>query len=51
LRLLLLKLAPHRRSEDFAEKRRRSADQARSLQFCGSEIAMDAIACRQCSES
>ncbi|MDP9360453.1 MAG: zinc ribbon domain-containing protein [Acidobacteriota bacterium] len=48
--LLLLKLAPHRRSEDFATQKRRSADQLAPCKFCGSEIPLNAIRCRQCSE-
>src|SRR5216684_3069317 len=48
--LLLLKLAPHRRAEDFATKKRRVADQLAPCKFCGSEIPLNAIRCRQCSE-
>jgi predicted nucleic acid-binding Zn ribbon protein len=48
--LLLLKLAPHRRAEDFASKKRRAADQLAPCKFCGSDIPTSAIRCRQCSE-
>jgi hypothetical protein len=48
--LLLLKLAPHRRSEDFASKKRRAADQLAPCKFCGSEIPLNAIRCKHCSE-
>jgi predicted nucleic acid-binding Zn ribbon protein len=48
--LLLLNLAPHRRGEDLASKKRRSADQLAPCKFCGSDIPMNAIRCRQCSE-
>src|SRR5258707_11821805 len=48
--LLLLNLAPHSRSEDFATKKRRAADQMAPCKFCGSEIPMKAVRCRQCSE-
>jgi predicted nucleic acid-binding Zn ribbon protein len=48
--LLLLKLAPHRRAEDFATNKRRAADQMAPCKFCGSEIPLNAIRCRQCSE-
>jgi predicted nucleic acid-binding Zn ribbon protein len=48
--LLLLNLAPHRRSEDFATKKRRAADQMAPCRFCGSEIPVSAIRCKQCSE-
>ncbi|HXA17441.1 MAG TPA: hypothetical protein VN380_10630 [Thermoanaerobaculia bacterium] len=48
--LLLLNLAPHRRSEDLSTKKRRAADQMTPCKFCGSEIPLKAIRCRQCSE-
>jgi predicted nucleic acid-binding Zn ribbon protein len=48
--LLLLNLAPHRRGEDLATKKRRAADQLAPCKFCGSEIPLNAIRCRQCSE-
>jgi hypothetical protein len=48
--LLLLNLAPHRRGEDLATKKRRAADQLAPCKFCGSEIATTAIRCKQCSE-
>jgi predicted nucleic acid-binding Zn ribbon protein len=48
--LLLLNLAPHRRSEDLSTKKRRAADQMAPCKFCGSEIPLNAIRCRQCSE-
>ena len=48
--LLLLKLALHRRSEDLSTKKRRAADQMTPCKFCGSDIAVSAIRCRQCSE-
>jgi predicted nucleic acid-binding Zn ribbon protein len=48
--LLLLKLAPHRRAEDLSTKKRRAADQMIPCKFCGSEIPLNAIRCRQCSE-
>src|SRR5205823_870707 len=41
--LLLLTLAPHRRAEDFATKKRRAADQMAPCKFCGSDIPLDAI--------
>lgn len=48
--LLLLNLAPHRRTEDLATKKRRGADQLAPCKFCGSEIPLKAIRCKQCSE-
>lgn len=48
--LLLLNLAPHRRSEDLSTKKRRAADQMTPCKFCGSEIPLNAIRCKQCSE-
>ncbi|HVR40894.1 MAG TPA: hypothetical protein VMU84_17515, partial [Thermoanaerobaculia bacterium] len=49
--LLLLNIAPKRRSEDLAIQRRRSGDQETALcRFCGGDIAPDAIRCRHCSE-
>ncbi|MEA2165952.1 MAG: hypothetical protein QOK37_4079 [Thermoanaerobaculia bacterium] len=48
--LLLLNLAPHRRGEDLATKKRRAADQLAPCKFCGSEIPLNAIRCKQCSE-
>lgn len=48
--LLLLNLAPHRRSEDLGSKKRRVADQMTPCKFCGSEIPLNAIRCKQCSE-
>ena len=48
--LLLLNLAPHRRGEDLATKKRRVADQMAPCKFCGSEIPLKAIRCKQCSE-
>lgn len=48
--LLLLKLAPHRRAEDLGTKKRRVADQMAPCKFCGSDIPLTAIRCRQCSE-
>lgn len=49
--LILLNIAPKRRSEDFAVQKRRAADrQAAACRFCGGEITSDAIRCRHCSE-
>ncbi len=48
--LLLLNLAPHRRAEDLGTKKRRAADQMAPCKFCGSDIPLNAIRCRQCSE-
>ncbi|MEA2338483.1 MAG: hypothetical protein QOE82_2490 [Thermoanaerobaculia bacterium] len=48
--LLLLKLAPHRRADDLATQKRRAADQMAPCKFCGSEIPLTAIRCKQCSE-
>ena len=47
--LLLLTLAPHRRADDLATKKRRAADQLAPCKFCGSEIPSTAIRCKQCS--
>jgi ribosomal protein L40E len=49
--LLLFKAVPKRRAEDFAGQRRRAADHEHSnCQYCGGEIAANAIRCRHCSE-
>jgi hypothetical protein len=49
--LLLLNVAPKRRSVDFAEKRRRSSDgEDAQCPFCEGTIATRAIRCRHCSE-
>lgn len=49
--LLLINTLPKRRAEDFAEKRRRSEDNALyTCRFCGGEIPLTAIRCRHCSE-
>lgn len=49
--LILINALPKRRSEDFAEKRRRSADHDLSAcRFCGGEIPATAIRCMHCSE-
>src|SRR5437588_4566178 len=49
--LLLFKAVPKRRAEDFAGQRRRAADNDHNeCQYCGGEIAANAIRCRHCSE-
>src|SRR4051812_5086282 len=48
--LLLLKLAPHRRADDLATKKRRANDQMAPCKFCGSDIPLTAIRCKHCSE-
>jgi len=49
--LLLIKIEPKRRAEDQAVQRRRAADRSvATCQYCGGEIASDAIRCRHCSE-
>lgn len=49
--LLLLNVAPKRRSEDLAVKKRRSSDhESATCRFCGGAIAPDVIRCRHCSE-
>jgi len=42
--------APKRRAEDFASKRRRSADQTKPCQFCHGEIQANSIRCLHCGE-
>lgn len=48
--LLLLKLAPQRRAEDFASKKRRAGDRMAPCRFCGGDIPQSAIRCKHCSE-
>src|SRR3954454_11472657 len=48
--LLLLKLAPHRRADDLATKKRGANDQMAPCKFCGSDIPLNAIRCKHCSE-
>ena len=49
--LLLLNVAPKRRSEDLAVKRRRASDvDTEQCRFCGGAIAANVIRCRHCSE-
>src|ERR1043166_763879 len=48
--LLLLKLAPHRRADDLATKKRRANDQMAPCKFCGGDIPLTAIRCKHCSE-
>jgi hypothetical protein len=49
--LLLFKALPKRRSEDFAVQKRRESDRGSApCQYCGGEIAANAIRCRHCSE-
>src|ERR1043166_1198569 len=48
--LLLLQLAPHRRADDLATKKRRANDQMAPCKFCGGEIPLTAIRCKHCSE-
>jgi len=49
--LLLFKALPKRRAEDFAVQKRRESDrESAPCQYCGGEIAANAIRCRHCSE-
>ena len=49
--LLLLNVAPQRRAEDYAVKRRRASDQeSAQCRFCSGTIKPDAIRCQHCSE-
>jgi predicted nucleic acid-binding Zn ribbon protein len=49
--LLLFKALPKRRAEDFAVQKRRESDREMAVcQYCGGEIAANAIRCRHCSE-
>jgi predicted nucleic acid-binding Zn ribbon protein len=48
--LILLNLAPKRRTEDLATQKRRSADVTAPCRFCGGHIPPSAIRCRHCSE-
>jgi predicted nucleic acid-binding Zn ribbon protein len=49
--LLLLNVAPKRRAEDYAVKRRRASDQDDSqCRFCGGDVKADAVRCKHCSE-
>src|SRR5688572_25174486 len=49
--LLLLNVAPQRRAEDLAVKRRRLSDtDAVQCEFCSGTIAQKAVRCRHCGE-
>jgi predicted nucleic acid-binding Zn ribbon protein len=48
--LILLNLAPKRRTEDLATQKRRAADVTAPCRFCGGHIPPSAIRCRHCSE-
>lgn len=49
--LVLVNLQPKRRSEDFAEQRRRKNDQENAnCPYCEGAIASTAVRCRHCSE-
>lgn len=49
--LLLLNVAPKRRSEDLAVKRRRASDvESTECKFCGGAISPKAVRCKHCSE-
>ena len=48
--LILLNAQPHRRTEDFASKKRRTSDQNAACQYCGGDIPTAAIRCQHCSE-
>ena len=49
--LLLFKTQPKRRAEDFAVQKRRESDKENAVcQYCGGEIASNAIRCLHCSE-
>jgi len=46
-----MKIEPKRRAEDFAVQKRRASDREMTdCQYCGGDIASDAIRCRHCSE-